>query len=336
MEAGRRAEVDIIRFLKAGQRDNGAEGYTSGQRLSKGLGMSRTAVWKHIKSLRKMGFPIEASPSKGYRLAPAPCPFNSVEVSSGLDTGFVGGKIFFYPSLESTNVKAFELGRGGEAEGTAVIADAQSRGKGRIGRQWVSPPGVNLYTSIILRPRILPRDAQHLTFVLAVAVAEAISGVVPGRVTVKWPNDVLIDSRKAAGILLEMDSEADRVHFVVAGIGVNINMREEMLPPEIRPLAISLCSASGGGVERARFTRALYSSIEKWYKIYLGEGFAPVLDAWRGSFASEGKPVKVSSFNRAITGICLGVDHDGGLLVRTALGDVEKVVSGDVEPAGAR
>lgn len=330
METREAAEVEIIRLLKAGLQSPGGEGYTSGQRLSDGLGVSRTAVWKHIKSLRKMGFPIEASPSKGYRLSSGAHPFNSVEVASTLSTSTIGKKIFFYPSLGSTNARAFELGRAGEPEGTAVIADTQTGGKGRLGRQWVSPPGVNLYTSLILRPPILPQDAHNLTFLLAVAVAEAVSGFCPKRPSVKWPNDVLIESRKAAGILLEMDSEADRVHFVVAGIGVNINMAAEMFPAEIRPLATSLSLARGAEADRAEFTRALYTAVEKWYKIYLGDGFSPVLNAWRGYFASEGKPVKVSSFNRVITGICLGVEDDGALLVRTPSGGIEKIISGDV------
>ncbi|MFQ5735501.1 MAG: biotin--[acetyl-CoA-carboxylase] ligase [Thermodesulfobacteriota bacterium] len=328
------AEVEIIRLLRAGLLGPDAEGYTSGQRLSDGLGISRTAVWKHINSLKKMGFPIEASPSKGYRLRSGKSPFNPVEVASLLETGTIGRRIFFYPELASTNVKAFELGRGGEPEGTAVIADAQSRGKGRIGREWVSPPGVNLYTSIILRPEILPRDAYNLTFLLAVSVAEAVSSLCASGVTVKWPNDVLIGGRKAAGILLEMDSEADRVYFVVAGVGVNLNMDKGMFPARLRPLATSVAAGCGSDVDRAGFVRDLYSALEKWYKVYLGDGFAPVLKAWKGYFASEGKPVKVVSFNRVVTGICLGVGDDGALLVRTPCGTVERVISGDVEPAG--
>ncbi len=332
MEQARSAEVEIIRLLRAGGVAGSKDAFISGQRLAGLLGISRAAVWKHIESLRKMGFPVEAVPARGYRLSSGAHPFNAVEVASRLDAGVIGRKIFFYPSLGSTNARAFELGRGGEPEGTAVIADEQSGGKGRMGRQWISPAGVNLYTSVILRPVILPRDAHNLTFLLAVSVAEAVSRYCPSRVTVKWPNDVLIDGRKAAGILLEMDSESDRVHFVVAGVGVNINMAASALPADLRPLATSISASCGAQADRAEFTRVLYSALEKWYNVYRDDGFAPVLSAWRGYFASEGKNVKVHSFDRVVTGICMGVEEDGGLLVRTPSGTVEKIISGDVEP----
>ena len=334
MEPREAAEVEIIKSLRAGRLSPDEQGYTSGQRLSDGLGISRTAVWKHIQSLRKMGFEIEASPSKGYRLSASSHPFNSVEISSLLTTGTIGNKIFFYDKLESTNRRAFELGRAGAEEGAAVIADSQSHGKGRVGRQWLSPPGVNLYTSLIFRPAIRPQEAHSLTFLMAVAVAEAVSLFCPVKPSVKWPNDVLIGTRKVAGILLEMSSEADRVHFIVAGVGVNINMAHNALPDEIRSIATSLKEAGGVEIDRAGFVHTLYSAVEKWYKVYMGEGFAPVLKAWRGYFASEGVRVRATSFDKTINGICLGVDDSGALLVRTPSGAIEKVISGDVEAAG--
>ncbi len=324
MQGKNPAELKIIRLLKSG-----GAGYISGQSISSSLGISRTAVWKHINSLKEMGFSIEASPSKGYRLGKKN-PFNGIGIASMISTDIIGKEIVFFPSIDSTNAKAFELGRDGAPEGTAVIADMQTSGKGRIGRKWESPPGVNLYASIILRPGIMPQEAHQLTFLLAVAAAEAVGSYSPKRPKVKWPNDVLIDSRKVAGILMEMDSEADRVHFVVAGIGVNLNIREKDFPAYIRATAASLRDKRGAEIDRAEFTRDLFSSIEKWYKIYLGKGFSPVLDAWKGYFGFEGKPVSVSSFNRNTSGICMGVDKDGALLVKTPSG-VERVISGDVE-----
>lgn len=332
MEPRDNAEVEIIRSLRTGELSPDEQGYTSGQRLSEGLFISRTAIWKHIKSLRKMGFDIEASPSKGYRLSAASRPFNSVAVSSLLTGGTIGKKIFFYDTIESTNRRAFELGRAGECEGAAVIADSQSLGRGRLGRRWVSPPGVNLYTSVLFRPAIRPQEAHNMTFLMAVAMAEAVSLFSPVKPSVKWPNDVLIGTRKVAGILLEMASEADRVHFIVAGAGVNINMETNSLPDDISSIATSLKEAGGAEVDRAEFTRALYSAVEKWYKIYMAEGFHPVLDAWRGYFTSVGAEVKVTSFDRSITGICLGIEDTGALLVRTPSGAIEKVISGDVSP----
>lgn len=317
-------EVEIIKLLKSG----GPE-FLSGQDLSVSLGVSRTAVWKHIKTLRKAGYSIEASPSKGYRLA-GPAPFNGTEISALLATEFVGRNISFYTEIDSTNIKAFELGRNAAPEGTAVIAETQTRGKGRIGRRWESPPGVNLYTSIILRPSILPQEAQGLTFVMAVAVAEAIALFSPVRPAVKWPNDILLGGLKAAGILMEMDSEPDRVHFVVAGIGVNVNIKKEMFPEFIRHTATSISAQAGAEIDRSEFCRSLFSSIEKWYKVYLKRGFAPVLEEWKGYFDSVGKTVKVTSFNKVMTGTCVGVDKDGALLFMNS-GVLQRVISGDVE-----
>lgn len=326
MQAKETAEVEIIKLLRTGGQE-----YISGQSLSSALGISRTAIWKHIKNIRKMGYTVQASPKKGYRLEVSEAPFNALEISSGLSTEFMGRKIYFYPSLDSTNIKAFELGRAGAPEGTAIIADSQSKGKGRVGRKWESPPGVNLYTSVILRPDISPLHAQNLTFLAAVAVAETVEAFCLRRPTVKWPNDILIDSRKVAGILMEMDSEADRIHFVIAGIGVNINIKERMFPDYIKAIATSIAEKRGTEVGRAEFTRGLYSNIEKWYKIYLKNGFTPVLDAWRGFFDAEGRMIRVVSFNRTIEGMCAGVDSDGALLVRLSSGAVERVISGDVE-----
>ena len=325
-------EVEIIRALRGiGVKAGETKEYISGQSLSSRLGISRAAVWKHIRNLRGMGFLIEASPSKGYSLRNEAESFNAIGIRAALSTEVIGKKIFFYSSIDSTNIKAFELARMGEPEGTAVIADSQSSGKGRIGRRWESPPGVNVYTSVILRPDVEPQNAQNLTFLSAVAVAEAVEAVCLRKPTVKWPNDILIDSRKVAGILMEMDSEADRVHFVIAGIGVNVNMKERMLPVPIRTIASSLAEKAGIDIDRTGFVRALYSSIEKWYRIYSSDGFGPVLNAWKGYFDAEGKPIKVTSFNSTVFGICAGVDESGALLVRSPSGAIIRIISGDAE-----
>lgn len=322
-------EAEIVRLLK------GAGSFVSGEALSKGLGVSRTAVWKHINALKKSGYNIEAITARGYRVAP-PYPFNDIEVASGATAGFIGRKVFFFERTDSTNRRAFELGVKGEGEGTAVIADAQDKGRGRIGRIWESPGGVNLYTSVILRPPIAPREAHELTFVMAIAVVETVAAFCGKRPTVKWPNDILINGKKAAGILLEMDSEADRVHFVVGGVGVNLNMRKKDFPPAIRETATSLFEEAGVEIDRAEFARCLYSSMELWYKIYLDKGFGAVLEAWKGWFSSVGSPVRVTSFDRVLEGVCVGVDKDGALLVRTPSGIVERVISGDVEARDSR
>ncbi|MBW7957244.1 MAG: biotin--[acetyl-CoA-carboxylase] ligase [Deltaproteobacteria bacterium] len=319
-------ETEIIRLLKAGP------GHVSGQKLSRALKVSRTAVWKHIEALRKSGYTIEASPSKGYRLL-GPLPFNGVEVSSLLETGFIGRELHFHDEVGSTNAEAFELARNGASEGTVVMAESQTGGKGRLGRRWESPSGLNIYLSIILRPPIPPEEAHWLTFVAAVATAEAVSGYCPAKPVVKWPNDILINGRKAAGILLEMGSEPERVHFVVMGIGVNVNMTRSMFPEYIGDTATSVREAKGAVIDRGALASRLLSSVELWYKVYLAEGSIPILSEWKRYFGFEGKEIRVVSFGNTVKGVCLGVDDTGALLIREPGGAVKKIVAGDMEAA---
>ena len=324
------AEVRIIGLLK------GAPGAVSGAFLSRELGMSRSAVWKHVEALRKAGYAIEAKPRAGYRLASKDFPFGAVELLSTVETDIIGSRALFFDSVDSTNTTALKLARDGAAEGTVVVADTQELGRGRIGREWVSPPGVNLHTSVILRPSILPPHAHMLTLLAAVAMAEVIEKVIKKRPTVKWPNDILVNERKVAGILLEMDSEIDRVHFVVVGIGVNINLDLEVLPLELQAGATSVSIETGCDYSRVEFATALYYTLEKWYKVVSDrgfglDGFAPVVEAWRSYFAHEGKTLRVSSFDDSIEGICVGIDSDGALLLRRASGEIERIISGDVQ-----
>src|SRR3972149_11184789 len=324
-------EQEIIRLLKKKSRS-----YLSGQTLSKSFGLSRTAIWKHINAIKKMGYFIEASPAKGYRLNLDNLPFNAFEISSNLKTSFIGKDISFYKDTGSTNDAARAFAIKGAREGFAVVADSQTKGKGRLGRSWESPAGVNIYTSIVLRPSIMPLFAPQLTLVSAVAVAETISrflnngsGYKP-EPTVKWPNDILINGKKAAGILTEMSSEMDRVNFVVIGIGVNVNMSKKMLPEELRPIATSLREETGKEISRTDFIRTLYLSIEKWYKLYLKNGFEPIREAWNSYFKMAGKVVKVQQMDKVVEGIAIGLDNDGMLLLREKNGNIARIISGDV------
>src|SRR3989304_6048395 len=272
-------EQEIIRLLKKKSRS-----YLSGQTLSKSFGLSRTAIWKHINAIKEMGYFIEASPAKRYRLNLDNLPFNAFEISSNLKTSFIGKDISFYKDTGSTNDAARAFAIKGAREGFAVVADSQTKGKGRLGRSWESPAGVNIYTSIVLRPSIMPLFAPQLTLVSAVAVAEAISKYSQKTPEVKWPNDILINSKKVAGILTEMNSETDRINFVIIGMGVNINMTRKMFPEELRPIATSLKEEIGKEISRIDFIQTLYLNLETWYKRYLKHGFEPIRMAWTGYF----------------------------------------------------
>ncbi|MRR38555.1 biotin--[acetyl-CoA-carboxylase] ligase, partial [bacterium] len=269
-------------------------GVVSGEELSRLLAVSRTAVWKHIKALKELGYRIEAVPSRGYRLVSTPDILTPAELSSGLHVARIGTSLVCIGETDSTNALAYRLAEEGAIEGTVVIADAQSRGKGRLGRQWESPAGVNLYCSIILRPPIMPLHAPQLTFLSAVAVAEAIersAGLAP---VIKWPNDVLVNGFKVAGMLNEMSAETERVDFLVLGIGVNINMQRNQFPADLRHPASSLAIEAGHEVGRLSFARALLESLDAHYGRYLAEGYGPLRQAWLDRSAVMGRRVRGS------------------------------------------
>ncbi|MEE9591706.1 MAG: biotin--[acetyl-CoA-carboxylase] ligase [Thermodesulfobacteriota bacterium] len=306
------------------------DGYCSGQMLSVNLGISRAAVWKHISTLRGMGYNIDAIPSKGYKLLNSDRPFNAFEITSGLKTEYVGKEIHFYKKLDSTNDTAFKMAKANASEGTVVVADYQEAGRGRLGRKWESPPGGNIYTSIILRPPIPPHDASKLTLLTSVAVSETIGHYLPHSTFIKWPNDILIGSRKISGILAEMDSEMDRVNFIIIGIGVNVNVARDIFPEELRCSITSLKEETGKDVSKVEFLQMLYFNLEKWYRNYLDSGFEHVKDAWQRFSSIEGKAVTVRQFDDTIQGTALGIDKDGALILLKKTGDVVKVVAGDV------
>ncbi len=308
------------------------DGFVSGERISDELGVSRTAVWKHIRNLRQAGYQIEAIPSRGYQLQQSPDVLMPEAIQSGLDCQLVGSRIISLEEADSTNLQASRLGDEGADDGLVVIADRQSSGKGRMGRQWESPGGVNLYASILLRPPVMPFEAPKLTFLSAVAVCRAIKNCTALQPTVKWPNDILLNGAKVAGLLNEMSSETDQVHYVVLGIGVNLNMRAEQFPDDLRYPATSLAIASGKVVSRLAFTRSLLQELDALYQLYLEEGSAPVFTAWTELCDLTGKRVQVDCNNLLIEGTMVGLGDDGALLVRTSAGKIESIYAGDVRP----
>lgn len=306
--------------------------YLSGEELSAALGVTRSAVWKQIRALRGAGYRIEAVPSRGYRLQAAPDRLLAAEIGAGLATRLVGREIVACEQIDSTNLRAWQLGEAGAGAGTVVVADAQSAGKGRLGRSWASPPGVNLYLSLLLRPLLEPRDAPQLTFLSSVAVAAAIErccGLTPN---VKWPNDVLLRGRKVAGLLNEMSAETESIHFVVLGIGVNLNMSADQFPPDLRYPATSLAIELGRPVARAGFCRILLEELDRFYSLYECRGFAAIREAWLGYFHLHGRRVTVENLQRCQEGTVAGLDRDGALLLQLDDGTVERIVAGDLRP----
>jgi len=253
-----------------------------------------------------------------------------------LQTKTLGHPLHYFSTIDSTNVYAVRLAREGAIEGAIVIADAQSGGKGRLGRSWVSPPGVNLYLSVILRPSVSATAAPQLNLLAAVAVAEAISEVCQLFPSIKWPNDVLIDGKKVCGILAEMQTDAGELRAVILGIGVNINAPLSAFPEELHDKASSLLLVSGRAIDRSVFTASLLTHLEKYYVLWLEQGFPALRTAWE-MYASAvlGKRIAVAAPEGTVTGVALGFDDGGALLVRGERNEeVHRLLAGDVSVIG--
>jgi len=300
--------------------------HVSGEDISRQLGISRSAIWKHMQELRQQGYDIVAVPHLGYQLASSPDLLVPQEISFDLNTKVVGKKIFHYDTVDSTMDIAMRLGMDGSPEGTVVFAESQQKGRGRLGRTWSSPKNKGIYFSLILKPNILPLESPKLTLLIAIAICEAIRKMTKLDCLIKWPNDLLINNNKICGILTEMNAEADRIKCVVVGVGINVNTSSSALLPK----ATSLKEELGERVSRTELAKELLRSIDKEYATFLKEGFHPFIKRWLKLSATSGHRVRVHSHNEYIEGEALDIDEDGGLLIRRDSGFIEKITAGDV------
>lgn len=306
-------------------------GFISGERISKELGVSRTAIWKHICALRKNNYKIEAVPSRGYRLISSPDNINPDMIASNLSGERIGRHLDAFKTTASTNADAFRLAEEGAIEGTVIIAETQTGGKGRRGRVWTSPAGVNLYCSVILRPPIMPHEAPQLTFLSAVATARAIEQITNLIPEIKWPNDILISGKKVAGLLNEMSAETDGVNFVILGIGINLNMTPSQFPGDLRNPATSLFIESGMRVDRSHFAAAMLNELDRLYDDFLKNGFTPVRKEWQQRCNANGHLVVVSDLGAEYArGVFIGIDLDGSMLLKSDDGGIQRIAGGDV------
>ncbi len=310
----------ILDFLKR------KSDYISGDQIAQRLGISRQALWKHIQELKDSVYDIQAVPHLGYQLNSSPDRLFSFEVKTGLQTKFIGRKIYYYESLGSTMDMALPLGIKGEPEGAIVLAEAQTKGRGRLGRQWVSPKYKGIYASIILRPKISPQAAPILTLLSAVSICEAIKEVTQIEAQIKWPNDILINNKKLGGILTELNAEMDEVRFVVIGIGLNVNNDKKNLVS----CATSLKEQKKENVNRINFLQELFRKIEANYLLFQTRGAGLIIEKWRDYNITLGKRVKVYAHKEHYEGEAIDIDTDGGLLLRSDSGLTQKVTAGDV------
>lgn len=256
------------------------------------------------------------------------------KIKQRLKTDIIGKKIYLFDEIDSTNRKALRLGAAGAKEGTLVLAESQTKGKGRLGRIWYSPKGVNLYISIILRPLIPLTEAQFITIVAAVSIAETMRKVADIKPGIKWPNDIMIKGKKIAGILTELISGRDKVNYIVLGMGINLNMDLSSAPEEIRNRAGSLREAFGSYIDRTYFLALLLSEFESYYLRFKEGERRGIMDIYTSYSVTLGRRIRINSHGLSIEGLVAGFGSDGALLIKKDDGAIETMLSGDIEHIG--
>jgi BirA family biotin operon repressor/biotin-[acetyl-CoA-carboxylase] ligase len=318
-------DAKILTALRASP--NGA----SGTQLAEQLAISRAAVWARIEELRRVGFDIEAGPHFGYRLVNEPDALLADDLIARLGpTRVVGRDIQVFEQTTSTNDVAERLARDGVKEGAVVFAESQTKGRGRLGRVWVSPSRKGLWFSVLLRPRLQPQETTQLTVMSATALRRAIRTVTGLTAQVKWPNDLLLGGRKVAGILTELSAELDRVRHVVLGIGVDVNQEAAGFAPELRQTATSLKLEASQVISRAELAVEILRELDADYARITAGQFAEVAGEWEEACVTIGKAVTVHAGQRQFRGQAESLDDDGALLIRTEHGHLERVIGGDV------
>lgn len=332
MEGWKLMRQNILKMLI----DNMGE-FISGEDMSDILGVTRAAIWKHIEILRQDGYVIESVPRKGYKLVEIPDTIDEYVIKGGLSTKLLGTEILSFDVVDSTNAVAKEKAIAGCREGTIIIADKQTGGRGRMGRDWVSPSGKGVWMSIVLRPSIVPTKAPLITSMAAVAVMKAIQRVTDLNVSIKWPNDILIDGKKVCGILTEMQGDMDIIHYVVVGIGINVNLEETDFPKELRDKATSLKMELGVNVRRVDIIQVLLKELEDIYLDYINKGNSNAIITFvKENSATVGNRICVIGVDTSIEGRAIDIDDNGALVVKLDDGQIRKIMSGDVSVRGVK
>ena len=323
-------DSQILSALRAAARDG-----VSGAELSQKLGISRAAVWARIDELRKLGYDIEAAPHLGYRLLSSPDTLHADDLMARLGkTKVIGRDIRVFQETTSTNDVIEKLARDKVKEGVVVFAESQTKGRGRLGRRWISPARKGLWFSILLRPNLRPQETTQLTVAAATALRRAIETETRLKAKIKWPNDILIDGKKAAGILTELSAELDRVKHVVLGIGVDVNLTAAEFPAELRKLATSLKIETGKPVSRSDLAVEILRQLDRDYARICTGKFESVADEWEEHCGTIGHSVSIQVGERRIHGRAESLDDDGALLLRTQYGQLERITAGDVTVVG--
>lgn len=319
-------KTEILTMLKQ------ADGYVSGQEICDHFGVSRTAVWKVMNSLKEEGYEIESVPKRGYRLMNQPDVLSKNEIESRVHTQWAGRQVYYFDETDSTNNDVRKLMAEGAGHGILAVADKQTAGKGRRGRTWISPAGANIFMSIGLKPELSPDKASMLTLVMALAICDTIHEVTGLDSRIKWPNDIVVNGKKVCGMLTEMEAELDCIHSVVIGIGINVNQQE--MPEEIRETATSLFLESGEKIIRAHIIEKAMEYFEDYYAQFMEKGDLSLLkEAYNARLVNMDAGVRVLDPRGEYEGIAKGINTEGELLVERN-GETVRVYAGEVSVRG--
>lgn len=309
------------------------DGYISGEKLSRHLGVTRAAIWKNINQLKEQGYEIESITRKGYRLISSPDIFTEQELQYGLHTKALGKKIFCRDVVDSTNQLGKQEALKGAPHGTILLAEQQLKGKGRRGRSWVSPSKTGIWMSCILRPKLLPQQAPMLTLVTGLSVCKALRQTTGLEAYIKWPNDIVLNGKKICGILTEMNAEMEQVHYVVLGMGLNVN--QETFPDEIRSLATSLKIEGGETYNRKKIIQKILTALEADYESFMEtKDLSLLLSEYKRYCITLGKKVKVIQGEEVIYGKAVDLTARGELVIQKDDGSYIAVFAGEVSVRG--
>lgn len=330
LDIGRRRKVNNDPLLAIFEKNQ--DKFVSGEQLSIALSCSRTAIWKKIQKLTKDGYLFEAVPRLGYKLIGVPDRFDMVKFATKLRTVRLGKSQTYVDETTSTQDLMRTLITNGAKEGRLVIAESQTLGRGRLGRSWHSPAGKGLWFSVLLQPTVPLRAISQLTLLTAVALCKSLRAETGLKIGIKWPNDLLIDGKKISGILLESMAEDDRIQFVIAGIGISVNLTQDDFPVALHPIATSLRIATKNHVfSREDILASFINEYEALYDTYLLNGFSPIQKLWEQMSVTLNQHVRVQQLNQTLEGYAVGIDEQGALLLRQSNGDLIRCYSGDTD-----
>ena len=306
----------------------------SGQKLADELHISRTMIWKHLKSIEEDGYVIEAIKKKGYVLQSIPDLVTPEQIIPNLNTKQLGRTIDYYTTCESTQIIAADKAREAAPHGTVVIAEEQTDGRGRLDRSWNSTANKGIWMSVIIRPAISPQFAAQFTLVSAVAITQAIQEVTNLTPEIKWPNDILINGKKVTGILTELQADMDIVHSIIIGIGVNVNQELSAFEESIQKTATSLKIENGEEIDRSLLVAKILYYLEKYGELYVENGFKPIKILWESHNCTIGKRIRATTLQETFEGVALGITNDGVLEIKLDSGEIRGVYSADIHLLG--